>query len=412
VSEHRRSVEDRGHRQWLDDETRRLLDFGRHVVRDGGGAFSLDDQGAPRLNQPIETWITARMVHVYGLGMLLGRPEAEAIASGCLDGLLGTLADADHGGWHTAVDADGAPITTEKSCYAHAFVLLASSTAVVAGLPRADGLFAQAQEVLLQRFWDEDTGMCVDTWDRTWTDLADYRGINANMHAVEAMLATADVTGDLEWAERAARVAMRTVQWARDHDWRIPEHFDADWRPDLEYNRDRPADPFKPYGATVGHGLEWARLLLQLEATLGEGAPRGLEEAAVRLFERSVNDGWEVDGRPGFVYTTDWDGQPMVCTRMHWVLAEGIATAAAIGRRTGDPAYAAWYATWWDYAERFLIDRHGGSWRHELDPENVPSSQTWQGKPDLYHAVQTTLLPRVPAAPSIASALRAGLLES
>ena len=162
MTEQRRSIDDRAHRQWLDDETQRLLDFGRHVVRDGGGAFSLDDHGEPRRDQPVETWITARMVHVYGLGKLLGRPDAEAIATGSLSGLLGLLADEEHGGWHTAVDAAGAPVSDEKSCYAHAFVLLASSTAVAAGLPRAEALFERAQDVLLQRFWDDDAGMCVD----------------------------------------------------------------------------------------------------------------------------------------------------------------------------------------------------------------------------------------------------------
>ncbi|MFC7574860.1 AGE family epimerase/isomerase [Klenkia terrae] len=51
---------------------------------------------------------------------------------------------------------------------------------------------------------------------------------------------------------------------ARARDWRLPEHHDADWTALPEFNRDRPADPFRPYGVTVGHQFEWARLVAHL----------------------------------------------------------------------------------------------------------------------------------------------------
>ena len=35
---------------------------------------------------------------------------------------------------------------------------------------------------------------------------------------------------------------------------------------------------------------------------------------------------------------------------------------------------------------------------------------TWQGKPDVYHAFQATLIPRLPLSPTLAAALRDGLL--
>ncbi|MBZ5738144.1 AGE family epimerase/isomerase [Nocardioides mangrovi] len=399
------------HRAWLEAELFRLLEFGRDVAHPRGGAAVLGDRGEPLLEQPVHLWITARMVHVYAIGSLLGVPGCRPLAEDVARGLRTTLADDEHGGWFSAVGADGRPVGEAKSCYDHAFALLAGSTAAVAGLDGADALLERAQAVFLERFWDDAAGMCVDTIDRDWTTVDPYRGINGNMHAVEAMMAATDATGDVAWARRAGRVAGRVATVAAAHDWRIPEHYDAGWTPLPEHNRDRPADPFKPYGATVGHGLEWARLLLQVEATLGHEAPPGLADAATRLFDRAVTDGWAPDGAPGFVYTTDWSGTPVVRQRMHWVAAEAGAAAAALARRTGDPAYEAWYARSWDYIEGHLIDRDGGSWWHELDPENRPAAGTWSGKPDLYHAVQATLLPRLPLAPSIAAAVASGLLE-
>ena len=229
------------------------------------------------------------------------------------------------------------------------------------------------------------------------------------MHAVEALLAAADATGDETLRERALGIVRRVVhEFAEPQRWRIPEHFDAEWRPLLEHNADRPDDPFQPYGATVGHGLEWSRLLLHLEAALGDDAPDWLVPASIGLFERAAADGWAVDGADGFVYTTDWSGQPVVRDRMHWVLAEGVAAAAALHQRTGEQRYADHARTWWAYAERHLIDREHGSWHHQLDAQNQVIGTVWPGKPDLYHAVQATLLPRLPLAPGLAAALAAG----
>ena len=38
--------------------------------------------------------------------------------------------------------------------------------------------------------------MVVEEFDETFTSLDSYRGVNANMHTVEALLSAADATGD------------------------------------------------------------------------------------------------------------------------------------------------------------------------------------------------------------------------
>jgi mannose/cellobiose epimerase-like protein (N-acyl-D-glucosamine 2-epimerase family) len=298
----------------------------------------------------------------------------------------------------------------QKSCYPHAFVVLAASSGNVAGRAGADRLLSDALEVWQERFWDPASSMFVDQWNRSFTELDPYRGVNANMHAVEALLAAGDVTADSGLHHRALTIAERVVTHAREQGWRIPEHFDAQWHPRLEHNREHPDDPFQPYGATVGHAYEWSRLLLHLHASVGN-APEWLIEAAIALFDRGVGDGWAADGQPGFVYTTDWDGRPVVRDRMHWVAAEAISAGAALHRYTGEARYGELCRTWWAWVEAYLIDREAGSWHHQLDPNNRPVGTVWPGKPDLYHAVQATLIPRLPLAPSLASAVAAGALE-
>ena len=399
------------HARWLEAEGDRLLEFGRAARHPAGGFAWLDVAGRPELDRPVELWITCRMTPVYSRGHLLGRPGCGALADHGLRSLAGRFRDPRHGGWYAAVDPDG-PTGTAKSAYPHAFVVLAAASATCAGRPGARELLDEALDVLLTRFWEDQHGMVVEEWDESFSRLDPYRGVNANMHTVEALLVAADATGDRTLLDRALRIVTRVVhELGPAHDWRLPEHFDEAWTPLLDYNADRPADPFRPYGATIGHWLEWARLALHLRAAIGDDAPGWLLDDAVSLFDASVREGWAVDGADGFVYTVDWEGRPVVRERMHWVAAEATATATSLHRATGDASYERWYATWWDHVAEHFLDHRLGSWRHELDPANRPSGVVWNGKPDTYHAFQATLFPRLPLAPSLAAALHDGLLD-
>lgn len=386
---------------WVRAEPARLLGFAARAAHPDGGFAWLGEAGEPVLDRPVETWITCRMTHVFALASLQGvAGAADQVAYG-VEALTGLLRDAEHGGWYASTTL------SEKRAYEHAFVVLAASSAVAAGADGAEPLLAEALEVFDRRFWEPGPGLVADVWDRDWTHLEDYRGANANMHTVEALLAAADVTGDPARAGRALSIVDKLVHGeARAHGWRLPEHYDADWHVRLEFNRDEPAHPFRPFGATVGHLFEWARLAVHLGRALGDAAPEWLVPDAEALFATAAGDGWAVDGRPGFVYTTDFAGVPVVRTRLHWVVAEAIAAAWTLHQATGDPAYLERFREWCAHAEACFVDRERGSWHHELDPENRPAATVWAGKPDVYHAYQATLLPVLPAAASFAGALR------
>lgn len=391
----------------LEAEGSRLLDFAEASVHPAGGFSWLDDRGRPDLSKGIHTWVTARMTYSFALAALQGRPGAGGIAAHGVASLLGPLRDYEYGGWHAELTADDDPaVDGGKQAYAHAFVVLAAGSAVVAEVPGAAELLEQALDVVSGRFLDE-AGRVVDGYDRAFDTAEDYRGANSSMHMVEALLVAGDVRGDTAWHDVAFGIAEHLIHdVARDYGFRLPEHFGSDWVPLPAYNRDRPFDQFRPYGSTPGHLLEWCRLLLHLEAAL-PSAPAWLLDDAAALFDVAVRTGWSVDGAPGFVYTADFDDTPVARARMHWVHAEATAAAAALHRRTAEPDYDARYRAWWDYTERFLVDRRHGSWHHELDASNRPSAQVWSGKPDVYHAYQATLLPRVPLAPSLPLALAA-----
>ncbi len=396
------------HHHWLHQHFCDLLAFWSDGVADDGMANWLDDSGRPMARMPRQTYTTARLAHCFSLGALAGVPGCRTRAAKAVRGLAEIARDHEHGGWLAGFDVAGHPDAT-KTGYTHAFVVLGASSALIAGIKGADTLFQDASSTLLDRFWDDEAGLLRDGFSADWADLDSYRGMNANMHGVEAMLAAYDATGDVAWLERTQRVATFFAVQARATNWRIPEHYDEHWIPDLDFNIERPDDQFKPYGATVGHALEWARLMLNVAAASGRDAE--LEDAANNLFHQAVADGWSVDGQPGFVYTTDWDGQPVTDDRLHWVLTEAIGAAATLYQATGDERVAALYEEWWEYADTFMLDHERGSWRHQLDANNQPATTIWPGKNDLYHALQATLAARVPLTPAFALALKKDLVE-
>ena len=227
-------------------------------------------------------------------------------------------------------------------------------------------------------------------------------------HAYFSVLAVADATGDNAYRVRAGRIIDHVLGWAKHNEWRIPEHFGSDWSVDLEFNADKKDDQFKPYGATPGHGIEWARLITQwaLSSFANREGAKPYVEAAEQLFARAVADGWNADGTVGLAYTTDWNGKPVVTDRMHWTLAESLNTSATLLAATGKEEYRDWYATFAQYVDEHVIDHKGGSWFHQLDKDNNVIGTVWPGKSDLYHAFQSTLIPFLDPAVSIATAVK------
>lgn len=394
-------------KQFLKEIRDGLLKFGHQFPSPGGGSYYLGDDGTPWKDRPRETWITSRMAHVYSLGSFLGHEGSEALVDAALKGLRGELHDEKNGGWYAGLTKNG-EILPNKQCYAHAFVILAATSALLAGRPGAKELLDEALELYDKRFWNEEEGLSCDTWNTEFTVLDDYRGINANMHTVEAFLAAADTLSDDTYRIRAGRIIDHVLGWARDNQWRIPEHFTKDWKADLECNKEKPDDQFKPYGATPGHGIEWARLITQWALSTYKGAEKGKDyiSAAESLYNRAVEDAWNSDGAPGIVYTTDWEGKPVVHDRMHWTLAEAINTSAVLYRVTGKQKYADDYAAFMEYLDDKVLDHVNGSWFHQLDRDNHVIGTVWPGKSDIYHALQAVLIPYSAADTSIALAVK------
>lgn len=286
---------------------------------------------------------------------------------------------------------DGVAEERTNHCYGVAFVLLAYSTALKAGIAEAAPWMDETWELLESRFWEPEHGLYRDEADADW-NFSGYRGQNANMHMCEAMLAAFEASGQSRYLDRALMLADHmTRRQAAQAGGLVWEHYDRDWNIDWDYHRDDPRHLFRPWGFQPGHQTEWSKLLLILDGHLRE---RGvfapwLRERAAHLFDTAVAASWDARHGGLFYGFSPEAGYP-VCDhdKYFWVQAESIAAAARLAQATGDARYWDWYQRLWDYSWRFFIDHDHGAWYRILDRNNCKYSdeKSPAGKTD-YHTM-------------------------
>ena len=237
------------HNRWLEQETDRIFDFGKNSVVPTGFGW-LGNKGQIKEEMGTHLWITARMLHVYSVAAAMGRPGAYSLVDHGIKAMNGALRDKKYGGWYACVNDEGV-VDASKQGYQHFFALLGAASAVTTGHPEARKLLDYTIEIIEKYFWSEEEQMCLESWDEAFSKTEEYRGGNANMHAVEAFLIVYDVTHDKKWLDRAIRVASVIIHdVARNNHYRVNEHFDTQWNPLPDYNKDNPAHRFRAFGGT------------------------------------------------------------------------------------------------------------------------------------------------------------------
>ena len=460
------------HEQWLDDRINDLFDFGINSQQYGGFGY-LNSEGKIDKTKNMQTYITCRMTHIYSMYALENDFDeqlqdkvklARELASHGVKSLINNVQDKKNKGFYEEIcsysdrsDSKFANISEQisnecaeydlktlpseggsrKVAYAHAFVLLAASSAVCAKIPRAEELFHNIVDVVNEYFWDDKCQKTIESYDEDWSNCEKYRGVNAAMHMTEAFLNTfcavnaMPAISDINWFQRAESLVCFVFDLARNNSYMVPEHFDENWEPVWNYNVEDKRHQFRPYGATVGHAMEWARLGVQLVLThykhtgdIGNKYLNVLKDC-VGLYNVALQT-WGVDGKDGFVYTTDFKSNPIVRDRMHWVLCEAIGATIALKQaksllkklsynvdfmnlkygvkyiKNSDyfnvenisdiklgflDVYDYWYRKFIKYADNYLIT-DDGRWNHQLDFSNNFSTTIWDGRPDIYHAYQ------------------------
>ena len=269
-------------------------------------------------------------------------------------------------------------------CYGLAFVLLAYSYALRAGLAESKEHIKETFNLMEQRFWSQEHGLYADEATGDWKTLSPYRGQNANMHGSEALIAAFEATGEVSYLERALLIArnitLRQAQLAGGLVW---EHYHSDWSVDWEYNRHDKTNIFRPWGYQPGHLTEWAKLLLILDRHkdhLKEDT-NWLVARAGELFSAAMAKAWDEE-YGGICYGFAPDDTICDSDKHFWVQAESLAAAALLAVRTGDTHYWDWYERIWFYSWENFVDHKYGAWfrilsrdNHRYSDEKSPASK-------------------------------------
>ncbi|HEX7801617.1 MAG TPA: AGE family epimerase/isomerase [Pseudoxanthomonas sp.] len=279
---------------------------------------------------------------------------------------------------------DGQVEDDMNHCYGVAFVLLAYSCGLKAGIEEARGWMDETWALLERHFWDAEFGLYKDEADANW-NFSDYRGQNANMHMCEAMLAAFEASGERRYLDRALTLADHmTRRQAAKAQGLVWEHYDTQWNIDWNYNLDNPKHLFRPWGFQPGHQTEWTKLLLILDRHVDAD---WLVPTARHLFDTAVSRSWD-EARGGLYYGFAPDSSVCDDDKYFWVQAESLAAAALLAARTGDEAYWRWYDRLWDYSWKHFVDHQYGAWYRILDADNRKYSdeKSPAGKTD-YHTM-------------------------
>ncbi len=333
-----------------------------------GGFFQhFRDDGSVYDSQTRHLVSSTRFVFNYAKAFqLFGKPEyLQAVRHG-VDFLRQRHRNPDTGGYSWVLNGDQR-VDNTNHCYGLAFVLLAYSSALEAGVLEAKAYVQETYALMEKHFWCPDSGLYRDEISADWSEVSPYRGQNANMHSCEALIAAYQATSDSRYLDRAFTLASNIcVRQAGLTDGLIWEHYDAQWQPDWEYNKHDPRNLFRPWGFQPGHLTEWAKLLL----TLDRHRPTDwLQPRAQELFDAALDTAWD-EQYGGICYGFAPDRTICDGDKYFWVQAESFAAAALLAKRSGEDRYWQWYDRIWSYSWQHLVDHQYGAWFRILDRQN------------------------------------------
>ena len=427
------------HNRWLSAQLQALIAEAKVSTTPSG--FSEGPDGAEPSERDQFT-LSARMLHAFSLGTLLGLPGSRRYADHATKTLRRVIHD--HLQKLPEATATDDPETINSDEYKaevrsgeidyqldNALLISASAAAAVANRPSAHELLLDALHEQ-ERRWLAPNGLVYGAIASGSTQhKAPIISLGTLASTTEAYLAAAEATADPVWIDRAESITRAVVQMGSEASWRVGEYIDieelspvvqteADWSKKWEHWSATPVLE----GVQIGSLLRWSRLCIQVRAalrSLGRKSDDALLEAGQDFFERARVDGWRKKGYAGFVTSVGFEHhEAEILDDRHfmWVACEGVCAAVSLARALRDDGasegevehYEHCYRSWLDFINDELIVQPG-QWLHALsfDNERIEDSRPRSG--DIAWAIQCVLVGRVPMWPPFASAISRGLLD-
>ena len=278
--------------------------------------------------------------------------------------------DKKNGGVYWETDCDGTVVVNKKQVYAEAFTIYAYAEYFLAfgdksALDFAMDLFNKLETIC----YDKKNGGYFEAFSETWDKLDDVRlsdkdlnepkGMNTNLHVLEAYTTLYEATKDARVGKALKDEILLYLNTIVDTNNHVTIFFSEDWQP-------------KTTEFSYGHDIEstwliWeAAELLNNKSLLDEIRPKILAMVDTFIaegFDKKTNSTWY----EYFPKTGKKDSD-----RHWWVQIEAVEGLANAYDMTGDKKYRDLALKQWDYISKNLIDRVHGEWFWRIDDDGFP----------------------------------------
>ena len=324
--------------------------------------------GQPVMDVPSRLMVQARQIFSYGLAGRRGwHPEAAVLVETAFASMVRDYHRRDGSdGWVCAVNRDGTVADPRRDLYAHAFVLLAVASYVMAtGRREALGV-ADETLAFVERAMRAPAGGYLDELPAA----GNGRSQNPHMHMLEGLLWLWSASGENRYLARAEEIVdLFASKFFQAGPGALVEHFDADLAP---------APGIKGRIVEPGHHFEWVWLLKRFEQASGRHMP----EVTMPLYEHADRYGY---ADSGLIFDEVLvDGSPHTLSHRLWPMTEAIKAnlAMATAGRSREEAQARAASLADRLAARFLTPQ--GGWIDRLAPTGVAATDFMPAS-SLYH---------------------------
>lgn len=278
--------------------------------------------------------------------------------------------DKKNGGVYWETDCNGKVVVNKKQVYAEAFSIYAYAEYFLAfndksALDFAMSIFDKLESIC----FDTKNGGYFEAFSDTWDKLDDVRlsekdlnepkGMNTNLHVIEAYATLYEATKDRRVGEalkKVIEVYMNKIVNDKNH---VTIFFSEDWKP-------------KTTEFSYGHDIESTWLIWEAAELLNDTALlNSIRPKILAMVDTFVDEGFDAKTNSTLYEIFPKTGK--IDTDRHWwVQIEAVEGLANAYDMTGKEEYRQLALKQWSYIRENVIDRVHGEWFWRIDNDGYP----------------------------------------
>jgi lipopolysaccharide transport system ATP-binding protein len=312
---------------------------------------------------------------------ILGNPESLAQATRTKRFVVDSMLDRDHGGIYWAVTHKGERKSDRKRLFCQSFAIYGLANYFrISSDKEARDVCMELFETVESRMRTGPAGSYHEEFERDWTPVSAPYTINHHLHLLEAYSELFAATGDGSVRAALADLLALLLERFVSPEGRTFQSLGEKLQP-------------LPARVSFGHDLEASWLFEEAADRLGDPEistqARAIASRIVRSAVRAAQqpDGSWIDTDDGSSTTPKW--------RIWWVQAEAMngLVNEVLRSPAADGTLLQRAEATWRFIETCQVDRSGGDWFTEVDPDGAPNPREpkvslWK---DPYHQARTCL---------------------